>query len=141
VRAFAHLYTCVELSMFSAIVRWNPHQENPIFFNQSVLLNCLYYHIQTLVHRPFIRITPSSTLSLPSLAICTNAARSSSHILDVHLSKGDKLPYMNTCAFTSGIVLLLNIWGVKKLGVRADPARHMQDVFKCMGYLKAHSMR
>ena len=127
---------------FSNIVRWNPQQENKTLLNQSALLNCLYYNVQTLAHRPFISLTrKNSSLSFASLAICTNAARSSSHILEVHLAKGDPMSYLTHCAFTSGIVLLLNIWGAKKLGIRADPEGHIQDVYKCMSWLNAHAKR
>lgn len=122
----------------SSKVRWDPQQENKILLNQAALLNCLYYYIQTLAHRPFISLKNSS-LSFVSLAICTNAARSSSHILEVQLAKGSPLLFLTPFAFTSGIVLLLNVWGVKKLSIRADPERHMQDVFKCMSWLKAHA--
>lgn len=65
-------------------VRWDPNREDDKFFDQSVSLYCSYYHIQILIHRPFI---PSprkpSPLTFPSLAICTNAARSCSHIIDM----------------------------------------------------------
>jgi hypothetical protein len=40
-------------------------------------------------------------------------------------------------AFTAGIVLLLNIWGAKRAGGVADPAKEMQDVHKCMAVLQA----
>ena len=35
-------------------VQWNPNQENLLFFNQSALLNSVYYLVQIYVHRPFI---------------------------------------------------------------------------------------
>ena len=38
--------------------------------------------------------------------------------------------------FTSGIVLLLNIWGGKRSGLSTDPAKEMADVHKCMKMLK-----
>lgn len=68
------------------LVRWDPkgNAKSP-FFAQSCLLYASYYQLQILIHRPFI---PSprrpSTLSFPSLAICTNAARSCSHVVDVY---------------------------------------------------------
>ncbi len=66
------------------IVRWDPKREDSLLFQQSVLLYATYYHLQILIHRPFI---PSprkpSPLSFPSLAICTNAARSCSHVAEV----------------------------------------------------------
>jgi hypothetical protein len=35
-------------------VRWDPMREDPVFFNQSVMLHCAYYHLQIMIHRPFI---------------------------------------------------------------------------------------
>ena len=70
------------------IVRWDPTRENILFLNQSANLYANYYQLQIAVHRPFI---PSprkpSPLSFPSLAICTNAARSSIHVLDVQYKR------------------------------------------------------
>jgi hypothetical protein len=40
-------------------------------------------------------------------------------------------------AFTAGIVLLLNIWGAKRSGGVAEPAKEMEDVHKCMAVLRA----
>ncbi len=70
-------------------LRWDPHRESEIFFNQSVVLYTDYYNIQILIHKPYIpspRNTPH--LKFPSLAICTNAARSSSHIVDTQRQRG-----------------------------------------------------
>jgi hypothetical protein len=36
------------------IVRWDPARQDPVFFDQSVALHCAYYHLQILIHRPFI---------------------------------------------------------------------------------------
>ena len=62
--------------------------ENLVFLGQSALLYASYYTLQITIHRPFI---PSprkpSPLSFPSLAICTNAARSSIHVLDVQYKR------------------------------------------------------
>ena len=65
-------------------VRWDPTREDDNFFNQSASCYALYYHIQILIHRPFIP-SPNkpSPLSFPSLAICTNAARSCSHVAEI----------------------------------------------------------
>ncbi|KAG9308125.1 hypothetical protein JVU11DRAFT_12477 [Chiua virens] len=52
---------------------------------QSCSLYAYYYTVQMFIHRPFI---PSprkpSLLSFPSLAICTNAARLCSHVIDIY---------------------------------------------------------
>ena len=43
--------------------------------------------------------------------------------------------------FTSGIVLLLSIWGGKRSGLSIDPNKEMTDVHKCMKTLKAAEQR
>jgi len=43
--------------------------------------------------------------------------------------------------FTSGIVLLLSIWGGKKSGLGIDPRKEMKDVHKCMAVLKGSEER
>ena len=118
-------------------LRWDPHRENLLHFNQSATLYATYYHLQILIHRPFI---PSprkpSPLTFPSLAICTNAARSCSHVGDICRRRGMlPLPQIQIATFTAGIVLLLNIWGAKKSGTFSDNGKQMSDVHKCMKLL------
>ena len=71
------------------LVRWDPHREHEVFFNQSVSLYVMYYNLQILIHKPFIP-SPRNTspVTFPSLAICTNAARSVSHIVDIQRQRG-----------------------------------------------------
>ncbi|KZT23297.1 hypothetical protein NEOLEDRAFT_1180171 [Neolentinus lepideus HHB14362 ss-1] len=120
-------------------LRWDPNREDETFFQQSAMLHCNYYHLQILVHRPFIPLPRKpSPLSFPSLAICTNAARSLSHVVDI-LRKRSKqpLPGLLMPVFSAGLVLLLNIWGGKRSGLSTDPAKEMAEVHKCMHVLKA----
>ncbi|KAF9064495.1 fungal-specific transcription factor domain-containing protein [Rhodocollybia butyracea] len=124
-------------------LRWDPNRENIIFFNQSAMLYTHYYLVQILVHRPFI---PSprkpSPLSFPSLAICTNAARSASHVIDVQRRRNGFLdPSAMISVFTAGVVLLLNIWGGRRSGLSTDPNKEMADVYKCMQALKVSEER
>ncbi|PFH50026.1 hypothetical protein AMATHDRAFT_75846 [Amanita thiersii Skay4041] len=124
-------------------LRWDPNRDDDQFFQQSVALYSNYYHLQILIHRPFI---PSprkpSTSSFPSLAICTNAARSCSHIVDVQRKRGLIPPSLSQIAvFTAGIVLLLNIWGGKRSGLSTDPHKEMADVYKCMQVLQLCEQR
>lgn len=44
-------------------------------------------------------------------------------------------------SFTSGIVLLLSIWGGKRSGLTIDPNKEMADVHKCMQMLKISESR
>ena len=82
--------------MYWLAVRWDPTRENVLFLNQSANLYANYYQLQIAVHRPFI---PSprkpSPLSFPSLAICTNAARSCIHVLDVQYKRAGMPTYFN----------------------------------------------
>ncbi|TFY75185.1 hypothetical protein EWM64_g8827, partial [Hericium alpestre] len=122
-------------------LRWDPTREHDVFFLQSASLYCTYYHLQILIHRPFI---PSprkpSPLSFPSLAICTNAARSCSHVIDIQRRRTPgvygSLIFVQLPVFTAAVVLLLSIWGVKRSGVSIDPVKEMEDVHKCMRVLK-----
>ncbi|KAI0289724.1 hypothetical protein BC826DRAFT_591621 [Russula brevipes] len=74
------------------------------WFLQSASLYSHYYHLQILVHRPFI---PSprkpSPLSFPSLAICTNAARSCAHVVDLQRRRAPQYSFFafpGTCFST-----------------------------------------
>ncbi|KAG6812669.1 hypothetical protein H0H92_001427 [Tricholoma furcatifolium] len=124
-------------------VRWDPNRENDIFFSQSVSLYCTYYYIQILIHRSFIpspRQQPR--LTFPSLAICTNAARSGCHIVDVAGRRGlVALPHLQMAAFTCGIVLLLNMWNSKRLGLSIDLKKEINDINKCMQTLRRAEAR
>ena len=74
-------------------VRWDPNREDDNSFNQSVFLYTTYYYIQMIIHRPFISSPRKpSPLSFPSLAICTNAARSCSHIVDIQRKRNSNPP-------------------------------------------------
>ena len=77
-------------------VRWDPTRENILFLNQSANLYANYYQLQIAVHRLFI---PSprkpSPLSFPSLAICTNAARSCVRVVDFVYDRLGAAGYQN----------------------------------------------
>ncbi|KAF9649885.1 hypothetical protein BDM02DRAFT_1732786 [Thelephora ganbajun] len=120
-------------------LRWDPSRENGLFFDQSAILYAHYYQTQILIHRPFIpKPDKPSLLSFPSLAICANAARSCSHIIDLQKRRGSRALYLNSMpAFCAGIVLLVNMWGAKKARVKFDHTREMGDVHKCMEALLA----
>ena len=120
-------------------MRWDPSRENGIFFEQSAILYSFYYQTQILIHRPFIpKPDKPSPLSFPSLAICANAARSCSHVVDLQKRRGSRsLCLTSMQVFSAGIVLLVNIWGAKKAKVRFDHTREMADVHKCMEALSA----
>ncbi|CAK5277395.1 unnamed protein product [Mycena citricolor] len=117
---------------------WDPERKNVLHLNQSALLHCGYYLVQIMVHRPYIP-APLETArpgALPSLAICTNAARSCARIIHTQNQLGLEPNHnMLAAAFTSAIVLLLHTWSGKRSGFAYDPEKEMEDVFKCMAAL------
>ena len=72
------------------LVRWDPNREDPTFFCQSAFLHVSFYHLQILIHRPFIP-TPrkSSSVTFPSLTICANAARTAARIIDAQIQRSE----------------------------------------------------
>ena len=69
-------------------VKWDTPHTNPIFRNQSALLYASYYTVQITVHRSFVPLPRRpAVLPFPSLAICTNAARSCLRVLEKQLTQ------------------------------------------------------
>ncbi|KAJ7141277.1 fungal-specific transcription factor domain-containing protein [Mycena epipterygia] len=119
---------------------WNPYMEDDVFFDQSAALYASYYHVQLLAHRPFIRLTAKQ--SFKSLSICTNAARSCSHVVDVKSRRGFfPSPQLVKAAFDSAIVLMLNVSGGTRSGLSIDTERELVDVYKCMSFLRQSERR
>ncbi|KAJ6500209.1 fungal-specific transcription factor domain-containing protein [Mycena vitilis] len=114
-------------------LRWDPARKNALDLTQSALLHAAYYNLQILVHRPFIPFpfeTPRSG-SLPSLAICTNAARSCVRILDIQLERGISVKVdMLHAVFATALVLFLHAWSDEKSGFAAKDLEHIQTCLK-----------
>ncbi|KAF9568197.1 hypothetical protein CPC08DRAFT_746400 [Agrocybe pediades] len=124
-------------------LKWNPKCENECFMKQSSALHATYYHLQIFIHRPFIPSPRNpKPVSFPSLAICTNAARSCCHVLEA-FTKMAALPLaeFHILAFVSAIVLLLNIWSGKRSGYAPHPKREMEYVQRCMDILERAEKR
>lgn len=72
---------------------------NEQYMHQSAMLYSSYYHLQVTVHRSFIPIPskPASNgnMSLPSLTICTNAARACIHTLEAQFKRSVLGGYQN----------------------------------------------
>ncbi|KII92561.1 hypothetical protein PLICRDRAFT_50925 [Plicaturopsis crispa FD-325 SS-3] len=122
-------------------LRWDPTREDALFFNQSASLYASYYYVQILIHRPFIPfLHKASPVSFPSLAICSNAARSCFHVL---LLQYERFPdsllkqYAFPALLSSSIVLLLTIWGGRRSGVSIDNTQEMANVHRCLDMLKS----
>ncbi|KAJ7182255.1 fungal-specific transcription factor domain-containing protein [Mycena crocata] len=120
-------------------LRWDPACADPVFFEQSATLYCQYSHLQVLIHRPFIpTMRTSATTALPSLAICTAAARTCASVVDVHRRRtAQPLPWINVhTVFTAGLILILNVWSGKRTGRVTNSSREIANVHKCLEVLQ-----
>ncbi|KAJ3739033.1 fungal-specific transcription factor domain-containing protein [Lentinula detonsa] len=127
-------------------IRWDPHRQNSLFFIQSASLYSCYYWVLIQIHRPLIFVPGKgrgSGMKYSSLAVCANAARSCVHVLDRLHSRGGRHAYPSThvSIFNSAIILLLNLWGGRKLGLATDPIRDMADVDKSLRILKVYQSK
>ncbi|KAF5393252.1 hypothetical protein D9757_000764 [Collybiopsis confluens] len=104
------------------------------------ILNVLSRANSVQSHRPFLQ--KASEKSFHSLAICTNAARSTSHILDVHVSHGIiALPHILYASYISAMVIMLNLWGTKRAGIRIDHQKEIESASKMMEILRQCDQR
>lgn len=125
-------------------LRYDPHEPNDEWLIQSSLLYSKYYNCQVLVHRPFIPakkgVNENSMLNFPSLAICTNAARSISHLSqnlkerNLHNMVGIAVAFRSVSASS---ILLMVVWGAKRNGGRVSSSasadlRRSIDVLRAM---------
>ncbi|KAJ7146627.1 fungal-specific transcription factor domain-containing protein [Mycena epipterygia] len=131
-------------------LRWDPHQQNQVFLDQSAALYATYYHAQILIHRTFIPAPGKESISntpFPSLAICANAARSCGHVLDVQARRGRGLlhhPQVMTVLFDCAVVLLVNVWAVvggRKSRTREDFNCATADAQNCVRVLRLYERR
>lgn len=137
-------------------LKWNPAEQNSQTLAVSVALcefacdtrrccrahRCFfadthYYNTQILVHREFLSPNRTRVVGFPSLAICSNAARSLANILNV-LKQHDKLEaafwYAPMSAVTAGLILLINVYsGASKSTNLTSSA--LKDVKRCINVL------
>ncbi|KAK0484058.1 fungal-specific transcription factor domain-containing protein [Armillaria novae-zelandiae] len=118
-------------------LRWDPNRVNIVHFKQSAALLGAYHNLRILIHRPFITaLHRSSKWPFPSLSICTNAAHSCSHVVDIQHQRGGKFPFSGHLIFNAAVVLLFNIWGGRQSGLSIDLENEMEDVNRCMKILR-----
>ncbi|KAJ7152994.1 fungal-specific transcription factor domain-containing protein [Mycena filopes] len=134
-------------------LRWDPHMVDPLFATQSAMLYATYYHVQIQVHRIFIvppsvacngpdECEPGPNYNYPSLAICASAARACIHVVDTASQRGFFCdPHILNSVFDAGIILLLNVWGGRHVGVVVDPRKCLQDVDLCLRIFRAYETR
>ncbi|KAG8882484.1 hypothetical protein FRB98_003681 [Tulasnella sp. 332] len=119
-------------------LKWDPQMHSD-FYREAASLRIAFYHVQIFIHRPFIQPSSKSkrisALSHPSLAICTNAARSSAHILDATMEMPPP-PIFPTGALVAGVVLMISIWEARRYGPNVDVSMQIAGVRTCLRYLK-----
>ncbi|KAK4687480.1 hypothetical protein P7C73_g2646, partial [Tremellales sp. Uapishka_1] len=122
-------------------LRWDPSRQNQTLFGQSAILFAHYHYCQILIHRPFIRTNrhPLQNVKFPSLAICSNAARSIANILDAVLRRARQLGTLpgrsiDVCftlpAMTAAAILLIGVYSGQQHA--AEREKTLQDVRKCI---------
>ncbi|CAA7270212.1 unnamed protein product [Cyclocybe aegerita] len=125
-------------------LRWDPNREHDKFFSLSGMLHVTYYHIRILIHIPFIPLpNRPSSLSLPSLAICKNAARAGCSVAYTCLEKNvmPPLPNVQIATYVYGVVLLFDMWGRRKPGSPPEWNNDMEDIYRCLHIFKAAEAR
>ncbi|KAG8996020.1 hypothetical protein FRB93_000982 [Tulasnella sp. JGI-2019a] len=117
-------------------LRWDPHM-GPAFYQQAATLRITFYYIQIIIHHPLIQLSSSfkREVSLSSLAVCTNAARSAAHILETTMDMPSTPVFVLTSLF-SGLVSMISIWEAQRSGLNVDMTRQIADVHTCLRYLK-----
>ncbi|KAG8996025.1 hypothetical protein FRB93_000987 [Tulasnella sp. JGI-2019a] len=117
-------------------LRWDPHMDST-FYQQAAALRITFFYIQISIHRPLIQLSSSSrrALSLPSLAVCTNAARSVAHILETTVDMPSSTMFV-LASLQSGVMLMISIWEARRSGLNVDMTKHIADVHICLRYLK-----
>ena len=80
-------------------MKWDPNREDEVFMNQSCTLYANYYWLQICIHRPFISPSKANRLPFPSLTICTNAARSATHVMETQFKKNGKALILNRVSY------------------------------------------
>lgn len=105
-----------------AHLRWSPSMTDPLFANQAATLYITYYLVQVIIYRPFLppslrsvsHLVPRSKMPIPCIALCVNAARCCSHILQTQMNRGISNIYSVICsAHMCAAILLMNYWDLK----------------------------
>ncbi|THU78289.1 hypothetical protein K435DRAFT_973589 [Dendrothele bispora CBS 962.96] len=128
-------------------LRWDIDHLNETFFSQSAVLYTMYYWVRIQIHRRFIpRPGQKSEVSLPSLTICTNAARSCIKVCDAHCQK-KTFPYgefMMIPLFNSAMILTVNLWRATQNNANANtlasfnPSKELAEIYKCVELIRIY---
>ena len=118
-------------------MKWDPDNQNLADLEQSAQLYSVAYNVSQLIHRPFIQpADEKSTSSIPSLAICTRAARSCANVLNVaRKHRMVLMPGSVNAAFASAITLVIASWSALSAGAKLDYNAVLLDADKCVRYI------
>ncbi|KAE9393065.1 hypothetical protein BT96DRAFT_863734 [Gymnopus androsaceus JB14] len=116
-------------------LKWDPQHSDVLVFNQSAMLHMVYYFYRIFIHQW------SGLTSPDSLEICVGAAHSCVHLMEANFKRGLASPQTLLTIANAAIILLINIWRSKRLGLNVDINLEMADVVKCMGHLKRLEQR
>ncbi|GAA6007177.1 hypothetical protein JCM11491_003032 [Sporobolomyces phaffii] len=125
------------LEKVPAHLRWNPAQQDDEALLLSASMYSTYYMSQILVHREYISPSRSAALGFPSLAICSNAARSSAHVLDTLRQRGllyRAYAYAPVMAVSNASILLLGRFASPDANAQLTPSA-AADVKRCINVL------
>ncbi|KAJ3746189.1 hypothetical protein DFH05DRAFT_1484083 [Lentinula detonsa] len=91
----------------------------------------------------FVRPGPLNSGNFPSLAICTNAARSYAHIMQAFRARPGTpmVPNFIAPTFVAAVMLLINLWISLRNKTSYDPRKDMADVYTCVDHLRAYEQR
>ncbi|GAA5821325.1 hypothetical protein JCM10212_006780 [Sporobolomyces blumeae] len=118
-------------------LRWNPSQLDDASLVLSAAIYIRYYHCQIFVHREFVSPSRSIALGFPSLAICSNAARSTAHVLDTLRQRNllqSAFGFAPVAAVHSAFVLLLGRFASPDSKASLTPSA-AADVKRCINAL------
>ncbi|KAK0430726.1 fungal-specific transcription factor domain-containing protein [Armillaria borealis] len=108
-------------------LRWNPNNQDGLFFNQSALLHITYHYTRILVHRPYLPAPQS-------IATCRDAALATLDIVEAQRRRGHiQSMHLVSCVNSTTLTMLLILWNGAE-----DPfkTREIQRVAICMDMLK-----
>ncbi|VDC00344.1 unnamed protein product [Peniophora sp. CBMAI 1063] len=123
-------------------LRWDPtSHSNDAFFLQSAYLHSHYHITQMIVHRPFIA-TLRKRYPFPSLAICTNAARSLTRVVEaLHGRNRDQIGGLTWMMQYSGLVILVALGHARLGNIRIDHKGGLRDVDLLISIMREGEVR
>ncbi|KAF7291777.1 Zn(2)-C6 fungal-type domain-containing protein [Mycena chlorophos] len=138
-------------------LRWYSHSplrdRDDRIFHQCATLHAYYCTVQITLHRPFIptftkeaggQQAEMNGIHMPSLAVCTNAARSFSHVAEALTRRQPNpvpMPSLVSLVLINALTLILNIWSGKHTGLPPELNSSVDEVRMCMQLLKGCEAR